>query len=99
MTYEFIGESKPSLIQHSVFCEHDCVIERTTANQIRPPQSFNLFNEPKRARRSNIARERPIIQSHVAMLHTDKGMRKVDRAIDFVNVRWFDRDAAIAGRS
>ena len=99
VTHEFIAESQSRFIQHAVLGQDNRIVERAAADQIRPAQRFNFFDKPKSARRSNIARKRAVIQSDRAMLHADERMRKIDGAIDLVNIRWLDRNAAIAGCS
>src|SRR5215471_6550502 len=95
VTHEFISVAQAGFIEHAVPRQNYSVVERASANQICAAQSLDFFDKSEGARRGNVACERSVVQSYRAMLHTDKWVGKIDRAIDFVNIRGLDGNAAI----
>ena len=93
VAHKLVRKAQAGFIQHAVLRQHDGVVKRTALNQIRSTQGFDFFDESKSARRSNVARERTVIQSNGAMLYADERVRKVDETINLVSVRGLDADA------
>ncbi len=62
VSHKLIPEAQLLFVHHSFRREHDGVIERATADQIRPLQLFNLRGKAERAGRGNLAIERSIIE-------------------------------------
>src|SRR6266849_1925777 len=96
VAHELIRKAQAVFVQHPMLGEHDGIIERSSLDQICAPQGFDFLYESKGARRSNVARERAIIQSNRTMLDADERMRKIYHTINLERIGWFEADPAIA---
>src|SRR5262249_15062795 len=71
VTHKFIGKAQAGFVQHAVPGEHDRVIERSAPNQVSAPERFNLLDESKGARGSDVPGKRAVIQGKRTMLDAD----------------------------
>ena len=55
VAHELVGKTQSGFVQHAVLGQHDGVVQRAAANQIRASQSFDFFDESKSARRGDVA--------------------------------------------
>src|SRR5260370_21795492 len=96
VTDKLVGKAQPRFIQHAVSGQDDGVIERSSANQVRPSQCFNLLDKSKRPGRSDVPRKRTVIQGDPAMLQADEWVREINNTIDLITFGGLDADPPVA---
>src|SRR6266508_4842764 len=95
VTHKLIRETQSGLIQHTFGGQHDCVFQRTAADQICAPQRLDLLGKTKGACCRDLATKAAIVQRNRKPLNPDHWVREVNETINLVSICRLHTDASI----